>query len=503
MDVDKLLSGESQTVEYKAQRLPRSKSYARTVVAFANARGGTLVFGVDDKTRELVGIPDEQVFQEMDAITNAIMDSVEPQIIPEVTLRSVHGKSLILVEVPVGRQCPYFLKSEGLEKGVYVRVGASTRHADLEWIRELTQECAPGGFDRLVRRGFSVSGDDIARLCDRMYEVALSRSTGPEVANIRRVTKSQLLSWGVLVNHEGETLPTNAFLILTGNDEAVRPLQCAIFKDDSRAVFLDRRDITGDIMTQIEGSYHYVLEKMNMGADLGGVVRRDVYELPTWSVREVITNAVLHRSYVERSSVQVALHSDRLEVSSPGGIMRGFSLDRAMSGESRPRNEALAQAFLYMRLIEGWGSGIPRVSREFEERGMRAPKFQDNDGRFRVSLWRPSPDGFASYLRDGMSRADNRGVRLGSFDGRPMEAGGQTMPVDRQATRVDRKLMEVDRSALVLSYLQGHGPVRAADVSEFLGLSRSHTRTILRGMAQQGFIQKLGDKRYARYVPAL
>ena len=134
---------------------------------------------------------------------------------------------------------------------------------------------------------------------------------------------------------------------------------------------------------------------------------------------------------------------------------------------------------------------------------MRAPKFQDNDGRFRVSLWRPSPDGFASYLRDGMSRADNRGVRLGSFDGRPMEAGGQTMPVDRQATRVDRKLMEVDRSALVLSYLQGHGPVRAADVSEFLGLSRSHTRTILRGMAQQGLIQKLGDKRYARYVPAL
>ena len=62
--------------------------------------------------------------------------------------------------------------------------------------------------------------------------------------------------------------------------------------------------------------------------------------------------------------------------------------------------------------------------------------------------------------------------------------------------------MEVDRSALVLSYLQGHGPVRAADVSEFLGLSRSHTRTILREMAQQGLIQKLGDKRYARYVPA-
>ena len=95
---------------------------------------------------------------------------------------------------------------------------------------------------------------------------------------------------------------------------------------------------------------------MNMGANLGGLVRREVYELPEWSVREIITNAVVHRS-----SVQVALYDDRLEVSSPGGIVRGFSLDRAFSGQSHPRNEALAQAFLYMGLIEGWGSGLPRV----------------------------------------------------------------------------------------------------------------------------------------------
>lgn len=116
----------------------------------------------------------------------------------------------------------------------------------------------------------------------------------------------------------------------------VKPLQCAIFKGDSRATFLNRRDITGDVMTQVEGAYQYVLEKMNIGADLGGLVRRDVYELPEWSVREIITNAVVHRSYVERSSVQVALYDDRLEVSSPDGIVRGFSLDRALSGQSRP-----------------------------------------------------------------------------------------------------------------------------------------------------------------------
>lgn len=68
--LDELLSGESQTVEYKVRRSPSAKGYLKSVVAFANARDGTLVFGVDDKTREVVGIPAGEVFAEMDAIAN-------------------------------------------------------------------------------------------------------------------------------------------------------------------------------------------------------------------------------------------------------------------------------------------------------------------------------------------------------------------------------------------------------------------------------------------------
>ena len=85
MTIEEILAGESKNVEFKVQRPDKSVKYMKSVVAFANGKGGQIVFGVDDKTREVVGIPEDIVFQEIDAITNAISDSCEPTIIPEVT----------------------------------------------------------------------------------------------------------------------------------------------------------------------------------------------------------------------------------------------------------------------------------------------------------------------------------------------------------------------------------------------------------------------------------
>lgn len=499
MNYAELLAGESQTIEYKKERSASSKGYVKTVVAFANARGGTLIFGVDDVTHEVVGIPGERVLEDMDAIANAIMDSVAPQVLPEITVKSVSGKNLILVEVPVGRQCPYYLRSEGLEGGVYVRVGATTRHADLEWARMLSQECAQGGYDRLVRRGYTVTDRQVEDLCNRMFEVALSRASEERKRLIRRVTKAQLLSWGLLCERDGEVLPTNAFLAITGDPDVVRPLQCAVFKDESRSVFLDRRDIKGDLMAQIDGAYLYALEKMNMGADLGGVVRRDVYEIPAWSVREVITNAVLHRSYIESTATQVALYANRLEVSSPGGIVRGFSLDRALSGESCPRNGALAQAFLYMGLIESWGSGIPRVRRELSEAGLREPEFTDLDGRMRVNLWRPTAEQFEARLRGGYTpaKSDDRATvgSLGNERKLITTDNGGKKPIE-----TDRSPIETDREKLVVAYLEEHGIAGIAELADVLGLGKDRARTLVREMSSRGVVEKVGDRRYTRYV---
>ena len=90
---NKLFSGESINIEYKVEMPKKSEKYMKTVVAFANGRGGRIVFGVDDKTLNIVGMNPDTIFQTMDSITNAISDSCEPKIYPDVTLQSIDYSS--------------------------------------------------------------------------------------------------------------------------------------------------------------------------------------------------------------------------------------------------------------------------------------------------------------------------------------------------------------------------------------------------------------------------
>ena len=93
------------------------------------------------------------------------------------------------------------------------------------------------------------------------------------------------------------------------------------------------------------------------GANIVGIYRQDVYEIPPDAIRELIINAAVHRSYLDHGNIQVAIYDDRLEITSPGKLPMGQTLERMKEGYSQIRNEALASAFSYMNLIEHWGSG--------------------------------------------------------------------------------------------------------------------------------------------------
>lgn len=389
MEKDKLLSGESVNVEYKVTVPKDSSKYMKTVVAYANGHGGKIVFGVDDKSLEVIDMDTDHIFRTIDAITNAISDSCEPRIIPDVTLQTVEDKTVIVVEIAPGKMRPYYIKSKGMVGGTYVRSAGTTRLVADYMLKELILEGQNRYYDCETCEDLTVAPEDIERLCAEMKATALRNTlTEGEKVKVKDVTQNVLLSWGVLAEKDGALVPTNAYALLTGQARFQPVIQCAVFKGKDRAYFVDRREFEGSIQDQMEAAFQYVLEKINRGMRIQGMYRQDVYELPVDSVREMIANSVAHRSYLEPGNIQVALFDDRLEVTSPGMLLNGVSIRKMKEGYSKPRNRAIASAFAYMKIIEKWGSGIPRMLRECSEYGLPEPEFIDFDGDFRVNMYR-------------------------------------------------------------------------------------------------------------------
>ena len=297
MTIEEILAGESKNIEFKESLPEKSIKYMKTIVAFANGLGGKLIIGVQDATRKVVGIYKNDAFAIIDSITNAISDSCKPAIIPEIYMQDVDGETIIIVDVAPGRQRPYYISSEGLQHGVYVRVAGTTRPADEAMVKELLFEGNNRFFDKTVCMGLNVSEADIFKLCQNLKAVALRNcASAEEKTLVKDVTTKQLLSWGVLVEQEGKLLPTNAYAILSGADILHCTFQCAVFKDDERTIFVDRREFSGPVQNIIESAYHFVLRNIHLGAVINGLYRQDVYEIPPAAIRELIINAAVHRS---------------------------------------------------------------------------------------------------------------------------------------------------------------------------------------------------------------
>ena len=470
-----LFSGESKNVEYKVTVPEKSEKYMKTVVAFANGDGGKIVFGIDDKTLEIVGMESENIFQTMDAITNAICDSCEPRIRPEVTLQTVDDKTIIIVEVLPGSMRPYYIKSKGMMNGTYVRIAGTTRPVEDYMLKELILEGQNRYFDSEPCKGITATEEEIQALCTSMKQVALKHTwQDSEKTNIKDITVNTLISWGILREEHGNVIPTNAYALLNGKMPMQPCIQCAVFKGKDRAYFVDRREFDVSIQEQVESAFQYVLEK-NLGMKIQGVYRQDVYELPTDSVRELIANAVAHRSYLEPGNIQVALFDDRLEVTSPGMLLNNVTISKMMEGYSKPRNPALARAFAYMKIIEKWGTGIPRIFRECEEYGLPEPKLIDFDGDFRVNMYRKIENELAPD--DRVNDKVNDKVN------------------DRVNDRVNDKVNNKEPEKAVLSLLMENPEYTVTQLADMLNVSRKTIANKMKVLKERNIIERVGSSR--------
>ena len=477
MTMEEILAGESKNVEFKEDLPERSIKYMKSVVAFANGIGGRIIFGIADKTRDVVGFDKEDVFKKIDAIANAVSDSCEPAIIPDITAQTIDGKTVIVVEVPEGRQRPYYIKALGREGGVYVRVAGTTRLADEYMIKELLFEGSNRHFDQVLCAGLTITDEEIDGLCKAMKEQALKNArTEEQKASIKDVGRQQLRSWGILIERDGKDYPSNAFAILTGCGGLHVATQCGVFKGTTKEVFVDRREYDGPLWEQIEEAYQFVLRNIHLGATFEGVYRQDVYEIPPDAIRELIINAIVHRSYLDHGTIQIAVYDDRLEITSPGKLPMGQTIERMKEGYSKIRNEALAYAFSYMNLIEHWGSGIPRIIGKVKAAGLREPEFIGGDVDLRINIYR------------NQSTANNA-TNNAKINANGAENGVNT-PTTKEQEQVKKLLdaIEQDPSATQAYY------------AEQIGVSKRTVSRIFVSLQEKGILLQTGTKRKSNWV---
>lgn len=481
MTIEEIVHGESKNVEFKISLPKDSTKYIKTIIAFANTQGGQLVIGVDDKTRKVVGVKDDTVFQVMDSIANAVADSCVPQIVPNIELQTIDKHTVIVVTVIPEPNRPYYLKSKGKENGTFIRLAGTSRPASFEKIKELEMEGARISWDELTCIGYEVTEKEIRKLCKDIMKYR-------EEAKLpkRKVTRAQLINWKLLKEREGSLLASNAFVLLVSDYFPFSKTQCAVFKGTERTVFLDKREFTGSVYKQIESAVAFVLRNIRLGATVKGLVREEAYELPVEAIREMIINAHCHRNLLDTSCVQVALYDNRLEVTSPGGLYNGLTYEEIMSGHSKLRNRAIANIFNQMGFVEAWGTGIRRIKEAAICYGLPYPEILVFDDMFRVNLYRNQlypTFGFEDEFVEESSEYNKKMFGESSEKVR-RKFGESSEKVAAGQNETQRKLLEL---------IKQNNRMSAKEMAEILSISSRSVEKNIKKLKDQGLLIRHGS----------
>jgi len=318
-------------------------------------------------------------------LASSIADSISPMIMPDIEIITTQGKALLCIRV-AHWPGPFYLKKEGNEHGVYIRLGSSTRQAGPEFIDEMKRQHKNKSFDQLPCPSYDIQALDILSI-QKVFGY-----TG------RKINEQQLISLGILTPFAGTNVVTHGGLILFGKPEIrqmVLPdarVSCARFRDTNKAHFIDKLDMKCSIIDVTEQVPLFIRRNTRLYSKIVGMKRKDIPAYPVFAIREILVNAVAHCDYsLTGMHVMVAIFSDRLEIQNPGLLPFGMTLNHFKAGISRIRNRVIARIFKELGLMEEWGSGYKRVTDFCKESGYPVPDWQEIGPALRVIIY-PHPD---------------------------------------------------------------------------------------------------------------
>jgi len=381
-DIQELLrAGESETVEFKEAW---SNACLKTIAAFANTSGGTLLVGVNDAT-QIVGWRGDD--REQQAIATRIGNKIPIQ--PSLTIQDTEGTPVLLIRVDEaqGMAVPY-------ESRYYRRVGCTTQEVPPEQLGQFLLDRTDQSWDALPCDAAFDEIDEQAvhRFCRR----AANRL--PNVSDDEPF-RSVLQKLGLV----SQDRLTNAAVLLFGAHPQRRFIAANVhmgrFKDG--ITILDDRMLEGTLFDQVDAVMLQFRQYLQVRYDIAGEVssdpdtpvvhRREIWDYPLDALLEAVVNALIHRTYFgSTESVTIRVYDDRVLIRNPGGLPGGITVEQLTQDPhpTIPRNPLLANVLYYAELVEKWGSGTTRIVGLCQEQGIPEPVYRTDATSFEVSFAR-------------------------------------------------------------------------------------------------------------------
>ena len=408
---------EDKYTEFKLKFTPNLK---KEIIAFANTDGGTIYVGVNDNG---VPIGVEDIDSELLKITGSISQAIAPDLLGfvDITVEKIEGVDVIKVAVQKGVNRPYYLKEKGMKPtGVYVRLGAAAVPAGVEQIRSLIRDTDGVSFEKNV--AFEQSTVPFVYLDRFLQEKGMVRTE--EFEHIYRL-KNRVEQY------------TNLAYLLSDNCQF--QVRVSLFSGADKKRLLEKKYFDGSVIKTLYDSFSFIAQKV------------DVKVYPKLVLFELLSNALIHREYGLSSAVAVNIFSDRIEISSPGGLCDKLTLDDVTKmGISQSRNTRLATFFVDMGISDGFGLGLARVLSFYK-------------GVAPALIFKHTPNAFMAVLR-------------------PLNYSYAKSPQNK-----------------LLEFLQENQGASSSEIEKFLGFKQTKTYHLLTALCGQGIIAKEGKGKNTRY----
>lgn len=207
MQLEELLRHpESKILEFKRD-LSSPAGALRALVVFANAAGGRLVIGVEDRSRAVIGVRDPLALEER--LASLVADSIEPLLVPDIEVVPWKKTHVVVATVHPSALRPHHVRAGGPARGTYVRLGSTNRLADAALIAELARRSSGNAFDE----------EPVAELNSEAIDFGAASQC---FADRRALRRQDLAALGLVSRHQGRLVPTAGGLLLFGRDRLSR-----------------------------------------------------------------------------------------------------------------------------------------------------------------------------------------------------------------------------------------------------------------------------------------